>query len=66
MWDVLSGDFDLSVTPEKCAKKVIENAQAGSIVVFHDSEKSLTRMQKALTESLKYFSERGFVFEAIV
>lgn len=65
MWDVLSGDFDLSISPEKCAKKVIANAQEGSIVVFHDSEKSLTRMQKALTESLKYFSEKGFVFEAI-
>jgi peptidoglycan-N-acetylglucosamine deacetylase len=65
MWDVLSGDFDLSVSSEKCIKNVTSNAKAGSIVVFHDSEKALPRMKKALTESLKYFSEQGFAFEAI-
>jgi peptidoglycan/xylan/chitin deacetylase (PgdA/CDA1 family) len=66
MWDVLSGDFDVSLTSEKCSKNVTSNAREGSIVVFHDSEKALPRMQKALVDSLKYFSEKGFAFEAIV
>lgn len=66
MWDVLSGDFDISTTAEKCAANVTSKAKAGSIVVFHDSEKALPRMQKALTESLKYFSARGLQFNAIV
>jgi len=65
MWDVLSGDFDLANNGDKCVKNVTSNAQEGSIVVFHDSEKALPRMQKALTESLKYFSEKGFNFVAI-
>lgn len=65
MWDVLSGDFDLSLSADSCAKKVINNARAGSIVVFHDSEKAMPRMQKSLKESLKYFSENGFAFEVI-
>jgi peptidoglycan/xylan/chitin deacetylase (PgdA/CDA1 family) len=66
MWDVLSGDFDTSIAAEKCVRNVTKNAKEGSIVVFHDSEKAFPRMQKSLTESLKYFSEKGFSFEAIV
>lgn len=66
MWDVLSGDFDMSTTPEKCTKNVTSNAKEGSIVVFHDSEKAMPRMQKSLKESLKHFSDKGFTFDAIV
>ena len=66
MWDVLSGDFDISFSAEKCAKNVTSNAGAGSIVVFHDSERAMPRMQKALIETLKFFSEKGMKFEAIV
>jgi len=65
MWSLLSGDFDMSSSAEKCVKNVTSNAEAGSIVVFHDSEKAMPRMQKALIESLKYFSEKGIKFEAI-
>ncbi|HUH32451.1 MAG TPA: polysaccharide deacetylase family protein, partial [Daejeonella sp.] len=33
MWDVLSGDFDTSITPEKCLKNVISHTENGSIIV---------------------------------
>jgi peptidoglycan-N-acetylglucosamine deacetylase len=66
MWDVLSGDFDISSSAEKCVKNVTSNAEAGSIVVFHDSKKAMPRMQIALIESLKYFSDKGIKFEAII
>jgi peptidoglycan/xylan/chitin deacetylase (PgdA/CDA1 family) len=65
MWDVLSADFDHSVSAEKCTKNVIKNAGPGSIVVFHDSEKAFQKLQTALPESLKYFINRGYRFEAI-
>ena len=65
MWDVLSGDFDIASSADRCVKNVTSNAKAGSIVVFHDSEKAMPRMQKTLTDSLKYFSEKGFRFDAI-
>ena len=65
MWDVLSGDFDIASSAEKCAKNVIHNTTAGSVVVFHDSEKALPRMKTALEETLKHFSEKGFRFDAI-
>lgn len=65
MWDVLSADFDYSISKEKCAKNVIGNAREGSVVVFHDSEKAFPRMEHALPETLSYFSGKGFRFEAI-
>jgi peptidoglycan/xylan/chitin deacetylase (PgdA/CDA1 family) len=59
MWDVLSGDFDLSLTPEKCAQNVIKNIREGSIVVFHDSEKAWPRLKKALPAVLQYMHQQG-------
>jgi hypothetical protein len=66
MWDVLSGDFDVKLTAETCSLNVIRNAQPGSVVVFHDSEKAFPRLQEALQKTLKYFSEKGYRFEAII
>ncbi|MEP7165554.1 MAG: polysaccharide deacetylase family protein [Ferruginibacter sp.] len=66
MWSVLSGDFDGSVSPEECLKNVLSKTEAGSIVVFHDSEKANTRMRYALSGSLKYFSGKGYRFDKII
>lgn len=65
MWDVLSGDFDKSLSGENCSLNVINKTRPGSIVVFHDSEKAFPRLQKALPDMLQYFSEKGYRFEAI-
>ena len=65
MWDVLSGDFDLKLTGEDCAKNVIKNTQPGSIIVFHDSQKSWERMSVALPIVLAYFSNLGYCLEAL-
>ncbi|NEU09901.1 polysaccharide deacetylase family protein [Flavihumibacter sp. R14] len=62
MWDVLSGDFDNSIGPEKCLENVIKNARNGSIIVFHDSLKAYPRLQYALPATLEYLSSRGFKF----
>ena len=65
MWDVLSGDFDLNLTGEQCARNVIKHATSGSIVVFHDSAKAWERLQVALPLVLAYFSDLGYGFEII-
>ncbi|KQC02541.1 polysaccharide deacetylase family protein [Pedobacter sp. Hv1] len=62
MWDVISGDFDLQLSPEKCYQNVIKNAKNGSIIVFHDSLKAFDRLQYALPKTLKYLSEKGYQF----
>ena len=65
MWDVLSADFDESISAEKCTSNVIKNAGPGSIIVFHDSEKAFPRMQSALRETLKFFTNKGYSFQSI-
>lgn len=65
MWDVLSADFDTTITPEKCLQNVLKNTSKGSIVVFHDSKKAEKNLKVALPKMLKHFSELGFEFKAI-
>jgi peptidoglycan-N-acetylglucosamine deacetylase len=65
MWDVLSKDYNVQLSAEDCSFNVIRNAAPGSVVVFHDSEKAFPRMQKALTTTLQFFSEKGWTFKSI-
>jgi len=65
LWTVLSGDFDKNISKEKCLSNVINYAQKGSIIVFHDSVKAKEKILFALPEVLKYFSDKGFSFERI-
>ena len=65
MWEVLSGDFDLKINGLTCSNNVIKNAKAGSIVVFHDSQKAWDRLSVALPKILAYFSSEGYRFEVI-
>lgn len=65
MWDVLSGDFDIKVSPQSCAQNVILKSRPGSIIVFHDSQKAWDRMSYALPRVLEYFSKKGYRFSAL-
>ncbi len=65
MWDVLSGDFDQSISKEKCLKNVLKNTKPGSIVIFHDSIKAKENLYYALPKTLAYFKERGFEFKSL-
>ncbi len=65
MWDVLSGDFDQSLSPIKCAEQVIKFTKKGSIVVFHDSAKAFDRLSYALPKVLAHFSDLGYQFKAL-
>jgi len=65
MWDVLSGDFDLQLSPENCYRNVIKHTENGSIIVFHDSIKAFERLQYTLPRALKYFHDRGFTFATL-
>ena len=65
MWDVLSGDFDQSLSGEQCFQNVAQHAGPGSIVVFHDSLKAIGRLEYALPQTLAHFSEMGYRFEAL-
>lgn len=65
MWDILSFDWETSVSKEDCFKNAIDKTESGSIIVFHDSLKASKNMQYALPKVLEYFSKKEFVFEAL-
>jgi peptidoglycan/xylan/chitin deacetylase (PgdA/CDA1 family) len=65
MWDVLSGDFDRQLSPEKCLKNVLDNIRPGSIILFHDSEKAWDRMSYALPRVLEYCKEKNWQMKAL-
>jgi peptidoglycan/xylan/chitin deacetylase (PgdA/CDA1 family) len=65
MWDVLSADFDTSISSEQCLNNVIKNTENGSIITFHDSKKANDNLTYVLPKVLKYYSEKGFVFKGI-
>lgn len=65
MWDVLSTDFDSTITKEQCLRNVLQHAKAGSIIVFHDSEKAFPNLQFVLPIVMKQFAEEGYLFKKL-
>ena len=65
LWDVMSYDFDQSLSSEDCEALVKKHAKEGSIVVFHDTAKAKKRLLSALQNLLKYYSNMGYSFESI-
>ena len=61
-WDVLSGDFDTQITPEKCYQNVMNHVKNGSIIVFHDNIKAIPRVSYALPRAITYLKEKGYDF----
>ena len=65
MWDVLSFDWKATISSQHCAQNVINHANNGSIVVFHDSLKARKHMIYALPKVLEHFSARGYTFKSL-
>lgn len=56
MWDVLSQDFDKSISPQKCLANVEAHIRPGSIIVFHDSVKARKNLYYVLPQLLEKYS----------
>lgn len=63
MWDILSKDYDASITKEKCLANVTKNLDAGSIVVFHDSLKAEKNLRFALPKAIETALSRGYLLD---
>lgn len=62
MWDVLSGDYDTTIAPERCLLNVTNAIRNGSIIVFHDNIKAKDNLQYALPKFIEYALEKGYGF----
>ena len=65
MWDVISFDFDQTISKEKCLENVLKNVESGSIIVFHDSKKAWQNLEYVLPKTLKFLNEKGFTCDKI-
>lgn len=65
MWDVLSKDYDLTITGEECFENVKNYVSNGSIIVFHDSPKAFKNLEYALPKTIEWLLEQGYNFAKI-
>ncbi|MGV1011490.1 MAG: polysaccharide deacetylase family protein [Flavobacterium sp.] len=66
MWDVLSVDFDVTITPEQCLENVLQNVHSGSIIVFHDSVKAFANLEYVLPRTLEFLKQKGLVCAKLI
>lgn len=60
MWDVLSGDYDVHQPATVCLSKTKKYTQGGSIVLFHDQQKTEKVLRQILPDYLDYIQLEGF------
>jgi hypothetical protein len=65
MWDILSKDYDASLTPDTVLNNVLKSIKPGAIIVFHDSEKAKKNVLAVLPQLLQNLKQQGYTMEAI-
>jgi len=65
MWDVMTYDFLEDFEYQDVVKIIKNKVRDGSIIVFHDTIMSASRMLPALDFTLKYYSDLGYKFAKI-
>ena len=64
-WDILTRDYDASVTPEQMLRLIQRDTRPGSIINFHDSLKSNERMLTVLPQAIEWLQKEGYVLAAL-
>ena len=65
MWDLVTRDYSKWLTADDVVNNVKRYARNGSIIPFHDSLKSIDKLQTALPESLQWLKDQGYEFKTI-
>lgn len=65
MYDVVTRDYSRYVDADKVFENVKKYSRPGSIIVFHDSLKSIEKLKTALPRSLEWLKNNGYEFELI-
>ncbi|MBK5212180.1 MAG: polysaccharide deacetylase family protein [Flavobacteriaceae bacterium] len=60
MWDIISYDFDATISEEECLQNVLKNIKPGSVVVLHDSLKAEKNLRYVLPKVLEFIGEKGW------
>ena len=65
LWDVITRDYNRSLSGEYVANVVRKYARNGSIIVFHDSLKAEKNMKYALPRAIDFLLEEGYKFDVL-
>jgi peptidoglycan/xylan/chitin deacetylase (PgdA/CDA1 family) len=65
MWNVLTGDFSEKIDAQTCLDKSIRYSSSGSVILFHDSVKTIDKLTSVLPDFLSHFSRLGFTFKPL-
>ena len=65
MYDLVTRDYDASLSPEQIVRNVRRYARNGSIIVFHDSLKSMKNTLPALPQAIEWLIAQGYEFEPL-
>ena len=65
MWDILTADFDQTISKEQCLENATKKVTSGSIIVFHDSKKAFKNLEYALPKTIEILKEKGYQFDTI-
>jgi peptidoglycan/xylan/chitin deacetylase (PgdA/CDA1 family) len=60
MWNVLTGDYDRSLSSDLVLKNTFKHTNSGAIVVLHDQEKTKEMIRKVLPDLLDFLADQGF------
>jgi peptidoglycan/xylan/chitin deacetylase (PgdA/CDA1 family) len=62
MWDLVSCDYNQSLSPEAVIRNVMKNVRPGSIIIFHDSYKARKNLYAALPVVIRELKMKGYSF----
>lgn len=65
MWDILSKDYDNSLSDQEVIDNVVNNVSKGSIIVMHDNHQTEKRMAKVLPQILEKLQKEGWKFKTL-
>lgn len=62
MFDLVTRDYSPKVNAEGVVRNVKRFTRDGSVIVFHDSLKSIEKLKTALPDSLQWLKDQGYKF----
>ena len=62
MWDVLSYDFSKDITAERSLFNSSKYTRNGSIIIFHDSNKTFEKLKLIISQYVLYFKNKNYEF----
>ncbi|MDR1544144.1 MAG: polysaccharide deacetylase family protein [Prevotellaceae bacterium] len=65
MWDIITRDYNPCLPPKKIFSIIKKYTRKGSIIVFHDSEKSAKNMLEALPKAVEWLQKQGYEFKSL-